>query len=148
MKKQVDQSERLEDSRATVGAYANGESRSLAMPSTVKRKAFAELKRRHITGARALVRVYTAAMLILLKEIVATPNTVIELDREYPGYDADIKAMLLRKFGRAGIAVDSTTIQFANVRKKAKAHHAAWRVFVGLDEPDLKVNWEEVEEAL
>ncbi|MBI3763376.1 MAG: hypothetical protein HY260_16135 [Chloroflexi bacterium] len=132
----------------TVWAYADGDTRSLAMPAAVKRKAFATLKRRQITGARALVRLYTAALLLLLKDVVIIPDVVIEIDREYPGYDADIKAMLLLKFHREGADVAAETIAFAHIGKKAKAHDAAWQVFVGLKEPDLKVTWAEVEKVL
>lgn len=77
-RKQVDQSGRLEDARTTVWAYADGESRTLSMSASVKRKAFAVLKDRQITGVRALVRVYTAALVLLLKEAIAIPGTVVE----------------------------------------------------------------------
>lgn len=147
-RKQVDQSGRLEDARTTVWAYADGESRTLSMSASVKRKAFAVLKDRQITGVRALVRVYTAALVLLLKEAIAIPGTVVELDREYPGYDADIKGMLLRKLRQAGSRVSAKAIVFANIGKKALAHDLAWKVYVGLRLPDVKASWAEVERLL
>jgi hypothetical protein len=138
----------LEDARRTVWAYADGDTRSLAIPAIVKRKAFAALKHRHITGARALVRVYTAALFLLLKDIFRVPGIVIELDREYPGYEADIKAMLLRKFWQAGIDMPTEAITVVNIGKKAMAHDVAWQVFVGLREPDINADWSEVEKVL
>ncbi len=148
MKKQVDQSGRLEDARMTVWAIADGESRSLAMSAPVKRRAFAILKRRHITGARALVRVYTAALFLLLRDIISAPGIDIELDREYPGYDADIKAMLLQKLRRAGINVSGEAIGVTNVGKGAQAHDVAWKVFVGRRKPDRRAAWSELKRAL
>jgi len=148
MKKQVDRSGRLEDARATVWAYADGGSRSLLMPAAVKRKALAVLKRRDISGARALLRVYTATMFPLLKDVVTARGIIIELDREYPGYDADIKAMLLRKFRRNGLRVSEEAITFGNIGKLAEAHRVAWQTFVGRKEPDHKLTWPEVRKVL
>lgn len=141
MQKQFDQSGRLEDAHATTWACADDGSLSLVMPSAVKRKAFAVLRRQGITGAQALVRIYTAAMFLLLKDIITTRGIVIVLDREYPGYDADIKAMLLRKFWRAGLDVSHDAITFGNVGKNAEAHRVAWQIFVGRSEADRKITW-------
>ena len=132
----------------TVWAYANGESRSLAMSAAVKRKAFAVLKRHGITGARALMRVYTAAMFLLLKEVIAVRGVVIELDREYPGYDAEIKAMLLRKFRLTEIKAPGEAITFGNIGKLAEAHRVAWQIYVGQKAPDRRTDWSEVKKWL
>jgi hypothetical protein len=148
VKKQVDQSGRFEDARATVWAYADGESRSLVMSAAVKRKVFAFLKRRGITGVRALVRAYTAVLFVLLKDIIAVRGVVIELDREYPGYDAEIKAMLLRKLRQAGINAPGDAIIFGNIGKLAEAHRVAWQIYVGRKEPDRKATWPEVKNLL
>ena len=148
LKKQVDQSGRLEDARATVWAYADGGSRSLSMPAGVKRKAFVVLKRRDITGARALLRVYTASLFLLLRDVITARGIVVELDREYPGYDADIKAMLLRKFRQKGINVSDEAIAFGNIGKLAEAHRVAWQIFVGRKEPDHRATWPEVRKVL
>jgi len=148
VKKQVDQSGRLEDARMTVWAYANGGSRSLAVSAAVKRKAFSVLKRRGLTGARALLRVYTTVMFLLLKDVVAIRGAIVELDREYPGYDAEIKAMLLRKFRKVGINAPNEAITFGNISKLAEAHRVAWQIFVGRKKPDRKTTWPELKKWL
>ena len=125
MKKQVDQSGRIEDARQTVWAYADGATRSLAMAAAVKRKAFAALRHKRITGARALVRIYTAAIFLLLRDIVGIQGIRIELDREYPGYEADIKAMLLRKLRRVGLKVSADAITVISIGKQSRAHKLA-----------------------
>lgn len=148
MKKQVDQSGRLEDSRATVWAIANGDSQSLSMPAAVKRKIFAVLKRQGFTGAQALIRVYCLAMFIMLKDMITAHGIVIELDREYPGYDAEIKSMLLRRFWNAGLKVSEEVITFGNIGKQSVAHDVAWKVYVGRKEPDQKLIWPYVKKLL
>ena len=148
MKKQVDQSGRLEDSRATIWAVANGESESLIMPAAVKRKIFAVLKRQGFTGAQALIRVYCLVMFIMLKDMITAHGIVIELDREYPGYDPDIKAMLLRRFWKAGLKVPEEVITFGNIGKNAEAHRVAWQIYVGRKEPDRKLTWLQMKKLL
>ncbi len=132
----------------TVWAYANGGSRSLAIPASVKRKAFVILKRQGITGVRAMIRVYVAAIFLLLKDVITVSGVVIELDREYPGYDADIKAMLLRKSRKAGMNLSDEAITFANIGKASQAHDVAWKVFVGRKEPDHKATWPAIRKVL
>ena len=117
----------------------------MAVSAAVKRKAFSVLKRRGLTGARALLRVYTIVMFLLLKDVVAIRGAIVELDREYPGYDAEIKAMLFRK---VGINAPNEAITFGNISKLAEAHRVAWQIFVGRKKPDRKTTWPELKKWL
>jgi hypothetical protein len=77
-------------------------------------------------------------MCLLLRE-VAQSLTMITIDQEYPGHEADIRGMLLRFLRKIGVRMDKEGIVFARVGKRSKAHERAWRVRRGEIAPDRTV---------
>jgi hypothetical protein len=75
---------------------------------------------------------------LLLKDI-AGQATLITIDQEYQGHEADIKTMLLRYMRTVGLELDPDVIRFERLGKKSRAHKRAWGVQRGKMAPDHEV---------
>ena len=143
----VDQSGKIEDVPDTVLAMANGISRSIVLRSRVKRQAFAELRASGITRKPATLKIFASSLCLLLEPVVEE-NLWVTIDKEYPGHEATIKAMILRYFRSSGTWVHSQQIRFGLVSRHSPAHHLAADVYHGDRSPDEWINWKRLRRAL
>jgi hypothetical protein len=139
----VDQSVKIEQtSDDTVLAYADDKQFAILIPAQVKRRALVYLRGRGWFGKRAVLPCFAAGLFLLLQDI-ASQVTLITIDREYQGHEADIQAMLLRHMRQAGLEFSPDVIRFERLGKKSRAHQRAWGVQRGKITPDHEVTVEE-----
>jgi hypothetical protein len=89
-------------------------------------------------GQRASIYLFAACLFLLLRDIIEQTDRVI-IDEEYPGYAADIKAMLLRMLWRIGKSVDPAVVTFGLVGRSSPAHDLALRVSRRKRPPDQNI---------
>jgi len=140
---EVDQSVKIEQTSGdTVLAYSDSKQFAISIPAQVKRKALVYLRGRGWFGKRAVLPCFAAGLFLLLKDI-AGHVTLIIIDQEYQGHEADIKTMLLRHMREVGLELDPEVITFERLGKKSRAHKQAWGVQRGKIAPDREVTVEE-----
>jgi hypothetical protein len=136
MRVEVDQSGKIEaTNRDTILAFANGESRAIRIPASVKREAFQWLRTRGKRGFRATLHLFAACLSLLPRGHLLKLQEVT-IDEEYIGREADLKAMLLRLLWRVNSTFPAERITFARIGKKSPAHLLALAVFQKKKPPD------------
>ena len=138
MDAEVDQSGRIEEVRPTVLAVSNDQHRSILIPAAVKREVFGRLRRRGESSKRATVRIFAAALYLLLMPVI-DPDSWIVVDLEYPGYETLIKSMLLRWLRRIRPGTRTDQIRFRRIGKASPAHQIAMDTYQGKLDPDKVV---------
>jgi hypothetical protein len=144
---QVDQSNKVESPHDTVLACSNGRRHAIVIQAGVKRDILESLRQRGVSRKRASVYLFAAGLFLLLRDVADQVDWIM-IDEEYPGYAADIKAILLRMLRRAGKKVDAAVITFSQVGKSSPAHDLALRVSRRKRPPDHNVTPQELRKAL
>lgn len=145
---EVDQSVKIEQTSSdTILAYSDSKQFAISIPAQVKREALVYLRSRGWFGRRAVLPCFAAGLFLLLKDI-AGQVTLITIDQEYQGHEADIKTMLLRHMRKIGLELSPDVIRFERLGKKSRAHKRAWGVQRGKIAPDHEVAVDEFLDVL
>jgi hypothetical protein len=141
---EVDQSGKVEDTKEdTVLAFANGITRTVLIPATVKRDCVTLFRLMGQKGKVFYLQLYAIALFFLLKEHGTQLSNII-IDEEYYGREGDIKRYLLNLFTRAGTAVTARQIHFGYVGKASTAHDVAVKTLRGKRRPDKTLTFAEI----
>lgn len=129
---EVDQSIKIEQSGATVLAFANGVSHAIVIPGRTKVAAYKLLLLKGKTPAVAYLLVFAACLYLLLKDHLDQLHRVV-IDQEYVGQETNLKSFLLEYLKREGYGFEADQITFALVGKHSPAHRKAEQVRVRKD---------------
>ena len=140
---EVDQSRKIEQSGPTVLAFSDGISHAIVIPSSVKTQALRALRDRRKPRKEARILLFATCLYVLLKDYLDQLERV-EIDIEYPGKDADIRASLLRLIWRKAPAFEPEKIIFRRVGKRSPADKKARAVREGKDKEYRKITLEEL----
>jgi len=140
---EVDQSRKIEQSGPTVLAFSDGISHAIVIPSSVKTQALRALRDKRKPRKEAQILLFATCLYVLLKDYLDQLQRV-EIDIEYPGKDADIRASLLRLIWRKVPAFEPEKIVFRRVGKKSPADKKARAVRKGKDKEYRKITLEEL----
>ena len=140
---EVDQSIKIEQSGATVLAFANGIAWAVVIPSEVKRAAIRALVERKRTNLQARLIVFAAGLYLLLKDHLAELTEIV-IDVEYEGQEENIKAALIRYIRRTAPSFEAERIVFQRVGKKSPADAKARAVRTGRDRQYRRVTQAEL----
>jgi hypothetical protein len=140
---EVDQSGRIEDPQHTVLAYSNHIKFAIAVPAISKRTAIAYLRQRGRSQKDAVILVFSAALVLLLTEVVEGVSR-ITIDHEYPGHEDRIKGQVLWWLRGTGHSVSTDVIQFDYIGKSSGAHERAIAAFRGGWPADRRIRPEEL----
>jgi hypothetical protein len=145
---EVDQSRRIEEPQDTVLAFSNQRQYAILIPSAIKRRALAHLRRLDKSTKLAVLLIFAAALFLLLRD-VADQLALVVIDEEYPGHEAMLKGRLLQLLrGTTGLWIPKEVVTFGRVGKKSGAHRRAIAISRGREEPDRRVTLDELLEAL
>lgn len=147
MEIEVDQSTKIEQSGATVLAFANGTSDAIMIPSSVKNKTYKALKATGKSAEAAHLLVFAAGLFLLLKPYASRLRSII-IDCEYYGHESNIKSFLIEYFKKAGHPVDELEISFGLIGKHSSAHKKAWAVKRRMDRSYRKIHLGELWEVV
>jgi len=74
------------------------------------------------------IRLFVGVLFLLLQPVLGDV-AAITIDREFVGWDGEIRSLLLALTRRAGYQLKSDAIQFRSVGKHAGCHHLALATF-------------------
>ena len=140
---EVDQSIKIEDTGATVLAFANGISAAVVIPGLVKRAALNALLLRGKSRQTARLMLFAAGLALLLKDHLDDLERVV-IDVEYEGQEAPIREFLLMYIWRTHPEFEPWHITFKQVGKRSTAHVKANAVRQGKDRNYRKLMEKEV----
>lgn len=127
---EVDQSGKIETPHDTVLAYSNGQPYAILIRAGVKREVIERLRARGLSRSRAAIRVFAAAVWLLLRDVISDVAHVT-IDHEYPGHEGAIKSDVLEIAKRKGHTIDPHVIRFDLIGKRSGAHKQAIAVYRG-----------------
>lgn len=140
---EVDQSIKIEDTGATVLAFANGISAAVIIPGPVKRAALDTLLVRGKSKQIARLMLFAAGLALLLQDHLDELESVV-IDVEYEGHEAPIREFLLIYIWQAHPEFEPWRIIFKSVGKRSMAHAKANAVRHGKDRGFRKLTEKEV----
>lgn len=143
---EVDMSGKIEETnKPTALALAGRVNFTLYISATEKQKLLKALRAAQPKWSRAKISTFIFATLLyfLLRDHIQKASFVT-IDLEYTGHDGVIKNRLIYHCHQAGIPVYKEQITFASVTKKSPSHKLAWRVFKGIDSPNLVISAHDV----
>ena len=144
---EVAQSIKIEDTQKdTILAFADGIAYSVRIPAAVKRDCFHILTMRYRKVRLAYLKVFSAALFLLLRQHITQIHFVI-IDIEYMGHDGDMRGMLLNYIRRIVPDFPKDAILFKAIGHSA-AHYKAYDTHVGKMQPDYVVTTKELLELV
>lgn len=135
MRIEIDQSIKVEDPGDTVLALSNNIDFAILIPNAVKRAAKRELSGRGISGPTRTLRIFSAALFLLLKNYLDDATSII-IDDEYSGRGNDIIHLLLRFIWKVEPDFPKDRIEIRMITKKSPAHKKAWATQQGVMKPN------------
>jgi hypothetical protein len=140
---EVDQSIKIEQSGATVLAFANDISFAILISSDAKTTAYRALRKREKASAIAYPMLFAACLFLLLEDHLMQLEQV-KIDVEYEGKSADIKSFLLEHIWKVEPKFEPERIVFRRIGKQSPAHKQANAVREGKDRNYRRVSVEEL----
>ena len=140
---EVDQSIKIEQSGATVLAFANSIAWAVVIPSDVKIAGIRTLIERKRTNLEARLTVFAACLYLLLQDHLEELTRII-IDIEYEGQEENIKAALLRYIRRKAPHFEAEWVIFQRIGKKSPADSKARAMRTGRDPKFRRVTQQEL----
>lgn len=138
----IDQSGHIEyTSHNTVIAYTNECQKAILIKAKDKRN-LQEIFRKMGKRSVFVIRIFSLLIFLLLKDEKSLKKIII--DKEYPGWDAQIKNYILSDFNRIGIKLDPSIIEFKEIGKTSEAHWQAYYVFKKKRKAEIIVTEKEI----
>lgn len=141
---EVDQSGKIERTQVnTVLAFSDGIKASILILGVEKRECLRRLRQRGGSVSILYLKLFASALFLLLRDYLDQLE-VVTIDMEYPGKEAEVRAMLLNHIWRIAPAFSKDQIAFGEIGKKSPAHYSALAVFRGEEEPGRRVRASEL----
>ncbi len=141
---QIDQSGRVEQPVNTVLAFSNSVDYAILIPRGVKRVVAQYLREEASKDKeRTALIIFSVGVFLLIRDFLPQLQSV-EIDEEFTGKEADVKAILLRTARRSGLVLPRHLLAFGRIGKKAGAHKRAIAITRGKSKPDRVVSEDEM----
>ena len=144
---EVDQSIKIEDTGATVLAFANGLNFAIQIPAGVKLAGIKVLRDQARKPGVAHRLLFAASLFLLLRDHLDRVERVV-IDVEYEGHEAEIGAFLLRFIWKVHPLFEPWRIEFGLVGKSSPAHRKAEAVRRGKDRNYRRITEAELTQLL
>jgi hypothetical protein len=136
---EVDQSGRIEVLTVdTALGFSDDRQAAILIPAAVKRNCSKELRGRGVRPKMISIRMF-AGGLFLLMENYLNQIAIVTIDQEFPGWEAEIKGLLLKRIRQRVPDFASENIVFGQIGKTSRAHQVAWRTYREERVPEKKV---------
>jgi predicted GNAT family acetyltransferase len=124
---EADQSGRMEMSGDTTVAVSNGVTVTVRVTAKVKQSVQQALLAQGVKPKMIMIRMFVGAILLAAHEHLVAIS-LLTIDEEYSGYEAEIRSLLLDRIWSLGLEFDKDRIAVARIGKQSPAHRAAIRV--------------------
>lgn len=135
---EVDQSIKVEDPGDTVLALSNNIDFAILIPDAVKKAAKRELNSRGVSGPTRTLRMFSAALFLLLRNYLDDVS-LVTIDDEYGGHSKEITHLLLRLIWRVKPDFPKDCFEIREITRKSPAHRKAWETKQGNMKPNKKI---------
>lgn len=141
---EVDQSGRIENlTQDSVLAFSNKVGYAIFIHRREKRRCYKVLQARYRELRHPDIRIFAAALFLLLREHLDKLEQ-ITIDLEYPGYEGDIKGILLNYIRRIVPSFPKENIDFRSIGKRSKAHFRAYMAYKRKSSADRELKAEDL----
>lgn len=144
---EVDQSVKVEDLGDTILAFSDGVEFAILIPDAAKKAAKRELSGRGISGPKRTLRMFAAALFLLLRNHL-DDITLVTIDDEYGGRGKEIIRLLLRLVWRVKPSFPEDCFEIREITKKSPAHRKAWETKQKTIKPNKIIKVKDFLEAL
>ena len=147
----IDLSNRLEESGPTFIAFSNHLTYVIKIPTKVKRWGMSLLQLQRTPQKQIKPLLWTACLFLLLKPHlarIAKETDKIAIDNEFDGYQALIKAALLRHIWQRCDKFPQHKIVITSIGKKSLVHHTVLQAKRGRRRIDKVIRKQEMSEVL
>jgi hypothetical protein len=136
---EVDQSGRIEVlTEPTALGFSDGRQAAILIPAPVKRNCSKELRGWGVRPKMISIRMFVAGLFLLLENYLNQIERVT-IDQEFPGWEAEIRGLLLKHIRQRVPNFAGENIAFDQIGKGSQAHEVAWRTYRGERVPEKRV---------
>ncbi len=144
---EIDQSGRIEVlTEDTALGFSDDRQAAILIPAAVKRNCSRQLRARGVRPKLALspvevmisIRMFAGGLFLLMENYLNQMESVT-IDQEFPGWEAEIKGLLLKHIHQRVPDFASENIVFGQIGRASRAHQVAWRTYRGERVPEKRV---------
>jgi len=136
---EVDQSGRIEVLTVdTTLGFSDDRQAAILIPAAVKRNCSRELRARGVRPKMVSIRMFVGGLFLLMENYL-NQIEIVTIDQEFPGWEAEIKGLLLKHIRQQVPDFASENIVFGQIGRASRAHQVAWRTYRGERVPEKKV---------
>jgi len=136
---EIDQSGRIEVlTEDTALGFSDDRQAAILIPAAVKRNCSRQLRARGVRPKMISVRMFAGGLFLLMENYLNQMESVT-IDQEFPGWEAEIKGLLLKHIRQRVPDFASENIVFGQIGRASRAHQVAWRTYRGERVPEKRV---------
>ena len=136
---EIDQSGRIEVlTEDTALGFSDDRQAAILIPAAVKRNCSRQLRARGVRPKMISVRMFAGGLFLLMENYLNQMESVT-IDQEFPGWEAEIKGLLLKHIHQRVPDFASENIVFGQIGRASRAHQVAWRTYRGERVPEKRV---------
>ncbi len=136
---EIDQSGRIEVLTVyTAFGFSNDHQAAILIPATVKRHCSKELHARGVRPKLVSIRMFAGGLFLLIEGDLDRIESMM-IDREFPGWEAEIRGLLLKHIRQRVPGFASEDIMFGQISRASRAHEVAWSTYRGERVPEKRV---------
>ena len=128
---EVDQSGRIEVLTVdTALGFSDDRQAAILIPADVKRNCSIALRAWGVRPKMISIRMFTGGLFLLMENYL-NQIEMVTIDQEFPGWEAEIKGLLLKHIRQRVPDFASENIVFGQIGKTSPAHQVAWCTYRG-----------------
>ena len=136
---EIDQSGRIEVlTEDTALGFSDDRQAAILIPAAVKRNCSRQLRARGVRPKMISIRMFAGGLFLLMENYLNQMESVT-IDQEFPGWEAEIKGLLLKHIHQRVPDFASENIVFGQIGRASRAHQVAWRTYRGERVPEKRV---------
>jgi hypothetical protein len=136
---EIDQSGRIEvPTEDTALGFSDDRQAAILIPAAVKRNCSGQLRAQGVRPKMISIRMFAGGLFLLMENYLNQMESVT-IDQEFPGWEAEIKGLLLKHIRQRVPDFASENIVFGQIGRASRAHQVAWRTYRGERVPEKRV---------
>jgi len=136
---EIDQSGRIEVlTEDTALGFSDDHQVAILIPAAIKRNCSRQLRARGVRPKMISIRMFAGGLFLLMENYLNQMESVT-IDQEFPGWEAEIKGLLLKHIRQRVPDFASENIVFGQIGRASRAHQVAWRTYRGERVPEKRV---------
>jgi len=128
---EIDQSGRIEVLTVdTALGFSNKQQSAVLIPAIVKKQVSERLFAKGVRPKLVSIRMFAGGLYFLLEDYLSQ-IAMLTIDREFPGWEPEIRGLLLGHIRSRYARFPTEGIAFGEIGKASRAHVVAWQTYRG-----------------